>query len=129
MNVLKAVAAGWKVEADTVEQRYGDRRTARLLRRFAAELEEAIRTTEDETLTLAQASRASGYSKDHLRHLVSEGTIQNAGGKGRPRIRRRDLPSKPGALAEAVTDEAKQQAREILRARARTPRERVGRSS
>ncbi|HEX8726058.1 MAG TPA: hypothetical protein VF737_11785, partial [Gemmatimonadaceae bacterium] len=35
-----------------------------------------------------------GYSKDHLRKCVADGTIPNAGSKGRPRIRRGDLPKK-----------------------------------
>ncbi|HEU4630159.1 MAG TPA: hypothetical protein VFS08_10465, partial [Gemmatimonadaceae bacterium] len=52
---------------------------------------------ENETLTLAEAALASGYSVDHLRHLVSSGAIANAGRKHAPRVRAGDLPRKPGA--------------------------------
>lgn len=114
MNILRALAVHWKEEADALEQRYSDERAARMFRLHAAELEEAIRRTEDDTLTLTDAARESGYSADHLRHLVSEDKIRNAGTKGRPRIRRGDLPIKPGARATAKRDEATQQAHEIL---------------
>jgi len=92
-------------------RRYADERTAHVCRLHAAELEEAIRTAEDEALTLTHAARESGYSSDHLRHLVADGTIPNAGEKGRPRIRRGDLPMKLGG----DLDEARREARDILR--------------
>ena len=53
------------------------------------------------TLTLAEAALESGYSVDHLRHAVASGQIANAGRRGAPRIRRADLPKKPGAPATA----------------------------
>lgn len=115
MESLKALADAWKAEAATLVRRYGDERTAHVCRLHAAELEEAIRAAEDETLTLTQAARESGYSSDHLRHLVADGTIPNAGEKGRPRIRRGDLPLKPGADTDAEQDEARREARDILR--------------
>lgn len=58
-----------------------------------AQLEHA---TADETLTLADAARESGYSGEHLRHLIASGQLANAGRKHAPRVRRSDLPRKPG---------------------------------
>lgn len=53
------------------------------------------------TLTLRQAAKESGYSADHLGRLVRAGQIPNAGRPNAPRIRRRDLPQKAGALPPA----------------------------
>lgn len=50
----------------------------------------------DDGVTLQQASSLGGFSVDHLQRLVSKGTIPNVGVKGRPRIRREDVPTKPG---------------------------------
>jgi hypothetical protein len=65
----------------------------------ARELEEAIAASESELLTLEEAARASGYHADSLRHMVAAGEIPNAGRKGAPRIRRRDLPRRAGTAA------------------------------
>lgn len=61
---------------------------------------------ESEVLTLAKAERLSAYSNGHLRRLIRNGTIPNAGRSGSPRIRRADLPIKPGHLPN---DEARLQ--------------------
>lgn len=47
-------------------------------------------------LTLKEAAAESGYSTDQLRRHIAQGRIQNAGQTGAPRIRRRNLPKKPG---------------------------------
>ena len=39
-----------------------------------------------------------------LRELVAAGEVPNAGRKGAPRIRRADLPRKPGAKSESGYD-------------------------
>jgi hypothetical protein len=66
----------------------------RLLDRVVAQLDLAMQESEAEVLTLDEAATASGYSADHLRKCVAAGAIPNAGDKGRPRIRRGDLPRK-----------------------------------
>ncbi len=71
-----------------------------------ADLAELERTSADEQLTLEVAAAESGYSADHLRHLVAAGTLRNAGAKGRPRIRRADLPKKPAAAAAGYDPDA-----------------------
>jgi hypothetical protein len=68
---------------------------AHALRVVADELEAALREAAGEELNLREASRESGYSERRLRELVASGTIPNQGAKGRPRLRRSDLPSKP----------------------------------
>lgn len=47
-------------------------------------------------VTIAEASRLGGYSVDHLQRLVASGQLANVGRKHRPRIRRSDVPTKPG---------------------------------
>lgn len=81
----------------------GPEEIARVYEIVARELDEALRVHGDTPLTLAEAARESGYSEDHLRHLVADGKIPNAGQKGRPRIRRRDLPRKPATVPTVTT--------------------------
>jgi hypothetical protein len=59
---------------------------------------------EDEVLSLSTAARESGYSVDRLQKLVADGSIPNAGRKGKPGIRRRDLPRKPASALRPATD-------------------------
>jgi len=49
-----------------------------------------------EPVSLVDAAAESGYSADHLGRLVRAGTIPTAGLPNAPRIRRCDLPSRPG---------------------------------
>ena len=65
--------------------------------RVAAELLQDLRGLVDEdVVTLLEASRIGGYSVDHLQRLVARHTITNVGRKYAPRIRRADVPTKPG---------------------------------
>ena len=112
MDVLTALAARWAAEASDLEVRYHDDRGASLFRLCAAELLEAIREAEARVLTLTEASEASGYTSDHLRRLIADGTIPNAGRRGKPLVRRSDLPMKPGATNVGMT-EAEEAARSL----------------
>lgn len=103
MREIEALAARWLEEAETLE-RYRDERGASICRMHAAELTDAVAGQESDLLTLAQASQASGYTSDHLRHLIAEGTIPNAGRKGSPRIACGDLPVKPGSRCSSGFD-------------------------
>lgn len=69
-----------------------------MFERCARECEEAVESAVCQPLSLAQAALVSGYSGEHLAREVREGRIPNAGRKHAPRIRRGDLPRKPGAL-------------------------------
>ena len=70
----------------------------------ADELEECIRVAGQGSLSLQQASMESGYSAEHLRRLVREGTIRNAGRFHAPAISRADLPVKPGHLPVSTSN-------------------------
>jgi hypothetical protein len=108
MNVdhLESLVAEWRVHAATLE-RFGAERSARLLRTCADELDERVSAWLDELLTVAQAADESHYSKSHLRALLNDQIVPNAGRIGRPRIRRRDLPRKPHRPdSESLADEA-----------------------
>lgn len=70
---------------------------ARLCEEVLADFESVLAQEDDVALTLTEAAELSGYSPDHLGRLVRQGTIPNAGRPGAPRIRRRDLPIRPGS--------------------------------
>jgi hypothetical protein len=59
-----------------------------------ADVEQLEHESPNDPLTLAEAARVSGYSTDHLRHLIADGQLANAGKKHAPRVRRGDLPRK-----------------------------------
>ena len=111
MKPLESLAERWLSVAETLEGAF-DERGADLFRLHAAELREALREAADEVLTLSEAAAESGYSESRLRHLIADGTIPQAGERGRPRVRRGDLPSKP-KKSESVTD-LEQEANAIL---------------
>lgn len=91
------LVTSWREEAARLRARYGDDRLAQLCETHAAELETAIIGSATDLLNLQQAARASGYSADRLSRLVREGKIPNFGRKHAPRVRRGDLPIRPGA--------------------------------
>lgn len=83
----------------------------------ATELETLMLEARDHALTLAEASRLSGYSTAHLGRLVREGRLENLGNRNAPRIRTSDLPKKPNGLrsrCESVNISRKQVARLIV---------------
>ncbi len=95
MDALLSLAAQWEAEAETLA-RYKDERGAALCRLHAGELREAARASGEEVLSLAEAASFSGYSADHIRHMVASGKIPNAGQKGSPLVRRAHVPIKLG---------------------------------
>ncbi len=82
----------WTDEAAQLRERYGMEAAARLCDAHVRELTAALHARQDELLTIAAAAVETRYSTQHLRALIAEGAIPNAGSKGRPRIRRADLP-------------------------------------
>lgn len=76
----------------------------KLLELCAQQLESGLRAAENDVLTLRDAARESGFSADYLGDLVQDGKIPNAGKKGAPRIRRGDLPRKPGNRTASAYD-------------------------
>lgn len=99
---LQSLIDRWVSEAHILRTRYADQRLAALTEAHASELADALKQRDAEALCLADASRESGYSIPHLRHLISTGEIPNVGRRGRPRISRGSLPQKqsPQYVAE-----------------------------
>lgn len=104
LDYLGLLAEEWEDEARQLRDRYGDERGAKLCETHAAELRTRIRRHLDEPLTLKEAAAESGYSVSHLQHLVAAGEVPNAGEKGRPRIRRGDVPMKGRGSHRAGTN-------------------------
>lgn len=106
MKSVLALFERWTAEAAQLRSRYGMEAAARLCEAHAEELREALHSVDDELLSIPQAAAESGYSRQHLRALLAGGTVPNAGAKGRPRIRRADLPRKPnGSTRDAEPHE------------------------
>lgn len=91
---MHPLAEKWRREAKEYQDR-GLIPSAEMLRALATELDTYEENYDNELLTLDEAAKESGYSKDHLSLLISQGKLPNAGKKGAPRVRRRDLPRKP----------------------------------
>lgn len=70
-----------------------------LLRDVCDDLAALEHAEAEDVLTLQQASDLGGYSVDHLQRCVAKGSIPNAGRRGSPRIRRQDVPRRPGYVA------------------------------
>lgn len=79
-----------------------------------ADLQALARAAAGEVLSLQEAAAVSGFSVDHLRHLVAKGRLENVGRKGAPRVRRGDLPKKTGRAARATVYDPDQDARALL---------------
>src|SRR5690606_3238278 len=98
---IEALVSEWRSEALTLRHRYSDERLASVCEAHALELETALRTSLDESVTLQEASRISGYSYAHLRRLMDSGAIRNVGKRGAPRVRVGDLPYRPSRMLDA----------------------------
>jgi hypothetical protein len=83
----------WR-ERSRLLNEFGDPNSARLWEVAATELEQVLRLHDDESLTLSEAARLTGYTPEHLGTLVRRGAIPNAGRPKAPRVRRSDLPTK-----------------------------------
>lgn len=94
MATLQDLPARWRSRAE--ELRPYAPPAAEAFDAAAAELEASLRDSLLEPLTLEQAEVESGYSRAHLRRMLREERVPNAGTEADPRILRRDLPRKPG---------------------------------
>ena len=95
---LQACVAKWSGEAETLRRLGAHVDGAKLIEAIVADFQTVHRAERSEALTLEEAARESGYTPDHLGRLLRSGAIPNAGRKNAPRILRRHLPYKPGAL-------------------------------
>jgi hypothetical protein len=83
----------WRAEAEILRRR-GAGPQADVLESCATELEEREQTRELERLSLEQAAAESGFSYSALQKMVAQGEITNVGRKGKPLVRRGELPRK-----------------------------------
>jgi hypothetical protein len=72
------------------------------------------RSEREISVSLREASSIGGYSIDHLQRLVAKGDIHNVGRKHRPRIRRADVPVKPGYHLPNSTEDVLSERRRIV---------------
>src|SRR5437016_5561658 len=94
--LVSALPTHWRARATELE-RYAPA-AAQAFNDAADQLDASLQSTE-ESVTLKEAAEIGGFSPDHLQRLVAQGRLANVGRKGRPRIRRDDVPIKPGYLA------------------------------
>ena len=92
---MSELAVRWRTEAANLRT-YGAEGAATALERCADELEARVMEWADERLTLVDAGQESGYSVQHLRRLVTQGLLTDVAESGQIRVRRGDLPRKPG---------------------------------
>lgn len=97
---LALLAARWRADAEVLRRR-GCAEAACLLESCAGELEDCGALVQDEHLPLAAAARESGYSVPHLRRLIAQGRLAAVPSQGPTRVRRGDLPRKPGSHSPA----------------------------
>jgi hypothetical protein len=88
----------WSQRADELKRLAANVDGQRLIAELLAELALLFREEDSQALTLREAAQESGYSPDHLGREVRAGRIPNVGRPNAPRIRRGDLPRKPGRL-------------------------------
>ncbi len=100
---VDSLASQWRDEAETLRRR-GATAQAVVLESCAEELETALREHDLEALTLNEASQESGYSYSALQKKVASDELPNMGSKNCPRVRRGDLPRKPGRLPRGPSD-------------------------
>src|SRR5882762_3625710 len=97
--LVSRLTTRWRAEADVLHRRGADEQAV-VLKSCAHELKEEGRLFSLEALTLEQAAESSGFSYSALQKMVRDGTLPNVGKKGAPRVRRGDLPKKPGGSGE-----------------------------
>jgi len=97
MNPVSVLAARWREDAELLNG-HGCVSESKICLKHADELEASLREWESEVLTVAQASEESGYSSGHLRSLIRSELLpaDRDGERGRIKIRRGDLPRRPG---------------------------------
>jgi hypothetical protein len=105
-DTLRHLSAKWIEDASRMKL-YGAASQATALLRAADDLLHVLSTIENDTLSLTDAARESGYSADHLGRLVRRGEIPNAGRPGAPRIRRTHLPRKASVSPSLLREHSK----------------------
>ncbi len=108
------LAAGWRQEAEILRRNEATAQ-AKVKEDCAEQLEIWEREYQLAALSLRDAVKESGVSYSALQKMLADGRVHNVGEKHRPRIRRGDLPTKPGRLSARSTGEGPDLAGQILR--------------
>ena len=98
-SAIHEAVAAILAKAKELREAFGDEPQARSLEWAAMQVERALRDDRDQLLSLPQAAEISGYHPDSLARMVRERQIPDLrppNSKGPIRIRRVDLPIKPG---------------------------------
>jgi hypothetical protein len=95
LRMFEQLVMEWRDTAQSMDE-WGAESSAAVIEHCADQLEVVLRDWLLEELSLQPAAVESGYSSEHLGRLVREGAVPNAGRPNAPRIRRCDLPRKPG---------------------------------
>jgi len=95
--------ARWAARRDELQRLGALVDGAKLVGEMLADLDSVLVEEANALLTLKEAARVTGYSRDHLERLVRGGAIPNAGRLGAPRVRLSDLPRRsPRSLATGI---------------------------
>ena len=120
MTAIADLPTAWRSRAKELEPFAPA--AAQAFTKAADELESTLTSGADEVVTIGRGAALSGYSSDHLRHLIRTGVIPNRGRHGSPRVRVGDLPKKPGAplpgaprRLQVVRASPRQAARDVAR--------------
>lgn len=95
--LVSALPTDWRARATELE-RYAPA-AAQAFRDAADQLEGALQAPVD-SVSINEAASLGGFSADRIQKLVASGRIENVGRKGKPRIRRQDVPIRPGHAAK-----------------------------
>ena len=97
---LLALSRRWREDAETLRRRGADAHAA-VWELAADELDAFMTAWHLEELDLEAAAAESGYTRSAIEKMLRRGDLANAGQKGRPSVRRCDLPCKPGSGQDA----------------------------
>ena len=93
---IDALPGSFRETAKYLREHAASEQAACAWEKAAEKLEGALGDARTEALKLEEAEAESGYSRSHLRRLIRDGIVPNAGTENRPKILRKDLPKKPG---------------------------------
>ena len=97
--VLAELIDHWQARRDELDTLGAQVTAAALFDEILADIRLLLQGQGEELLNLTQAAEVSGYTADHLGRLVRSGTIPNQARFRAPKIRRADVPIRPGRIA------------------------------
>ena len=113
MPIAYDIVNRWTKRRDELQKLRAAVDGAAICEEVLADLDVLQRAEDADLLTLAEAATVSGYCADHLGRLIRAGTLTNHGRKNAPRVRRGELPRKPGYLPSEPIDATIQDPRRV----------------